>query len=152
MLQFIFFFALLALAFAEDAKKVEEKKSEDKAKPKRGLFELGYGFNDLTITAPGYASSVYAAAPAFSSYHLSEPSTHTHTVITKEVPVPYPQVVEKHVPYPVKVCSFFYIKFNLILPISLKQINIFHLYHFTSQLKNLISNQESIQFEEIPDQ
>lgn len=97
-LQFLVLLALLALAFAEEVKKEEEKKPDDKAKPKRGLIGLGYGYSDF---------NTYAAVPAFSTYQLSEPSTHTHTVITKEVAVPVPQPVavpiEKHVPYAVKV-------------------------------------------------
>lgn len=95
-------FALVALAFAEEAKNDGTKAEQTAKKDKRGLYgALGYGGYDALSYGYGLGGlSTYSAAlPAFS------------TVLTKEVAVPVPQPVavpvEKHVPVPVKVISIY---------------------------------------------
>lgn len=77
----------VALATPAAEKPKEETPVVETKKDKRGLLDV---------------SLPYAAAPAVVT---SGVSTHTNTVITKEVSVPVahpiPVAVEKHVPYPV---------------------------------------------------
>ncbi|KMQ90537.1 putative zinc finger protein 512b [Lasius niger] len=101
--------ALVVLAFAEERKSDEIKKTHDKEvettkKDKRGLYGgLGYGYDGYGIGELGYGLnglSSYSSLPIGLSPSFS-------TVLTKEVAVPVPQPVavpvEKHVPVPVKV-------------------------------------------------
>lgn len=111
-------FALVALAFAEDAKTETEKKVETTKKDKRGLYgSLGYGYGigsygGLGYGGLGYGGLGYGGLNTYSSLPIGVDHGLSHgvsTVLTKEVAVPVPQPVavpvEKHVPVPVKVLN-----------------------------------------------
>lgn len=76
----------MALTFAEELKN-NDKPAGDTKKDKRGLYDFGYGY--------GLDHHVGLGSYAYPSY----PELHSgvSTVITKEVAVPQPIVVEKHV-------------------------------------------------------
>ncbi|KAL9706503.1 hypothetical protein quinque_010021 [Culex quinquefasciatus] len=75
----------------KDAEKSAAPAEGEKKQDKRGLWDLGYG----------YESSHHGWEPSLKLSHGWE-DPHVTTIIKKEhVPVPYE--VEKHVPYPVKV-------------------------------------------------
>lgn len=98
----VVFFALVALAIAEEVKSSESKKAEGTKKDKRGLYgALGYGYGIDAGLGYGLGGlSTYSTLPIGLSHGIS-------TVLTKEVPVPVPQPVavpvEKQIPVPVKV-------------------------------------------------
>lgn len=128
--QTIIFVALIAVAFSSE--NVSEKKSDEKLdekvdvdtkKDKRGLWDLGYGYNTYGVNSYGIRSglglttySTYSEPAAYSVY----PASHTHTVITKEIGVP----VEKHI-YPVRHVSYPTVKVKIKFFIALihKKIN-----------------------------
>lgn len=108
-MQLVLLLALVAVAFAEDAKQSDAK--ADAKKEKRGLYSsLGYGGYGGYGGYSGYSSyglgglglSTYSSLPLSINHGVS-------TVLTKEVAVPVPQPVavpvEKHVPVPVKVLA-----------------------------------------------
>ncbi|XP_055545359.1 mantle protein-like [Wyeomyia smithii] len=94
MKAFVVFAVVIAIVAGAAVEKKEVEKSVapaegEKKQDKRGLWDLGYGYD-----SHGWDS------PLKLSHGWDEP--HVTTIIKKEhVPVPYE--VEKHVPYPVKV-------------------------------------------------
>nr|XP_029719957.1 mantle protein-like [Aedes albopictus] len=81
----------MALAIASSAAVDDSAKKE-----KRGLWELGYGHDNLDL------NNHYDHHHLDFDHHHKEVN-HVSTTITKKVPVPYPVEVEKHVPVEVKV-------------------------------------------------